>query len=80
MSNINGTNAANQYFAFVKGWSAGARGAEKDPSVLASPAPGVKDAYVRGYEKASEARNLAFRDACERYQYIATPLRAKDEK
>ena len=61
-----GSDSTNQYLAFVRGWLAGARGAEKDPA-MESRSAGCKSAYVLGYERALEAREIALRDAASRY-------------
>ena len=69
-------DAANQYQAYLKGWTARAAARAEDPKLKHHDNQALKDAYRCGYDDAGHARNEALLRAAARYGYTPSPLRS----
>lgn len=68
-------DAANQYSAYWKGWTAGACVRAMDPAVAGHADKLLRDAYNQGYHDGGVARNDAMLLASERYGHVPNILR-----
>lgn len=67
--------AANQYQAYVKGWSCGARSGMKDVCMETHFDNDIRAAYELGYVDGLRSRAMALSSASKRYRHNPSILR-----
>lgn len=68
-------DAGNEYAAFVKGWTVGARAGAPDPRAVEHDNKRIANSYNDGYSKGVADRNAAQRMASLRSWYSPSPMR-----
>lgn len=68
--------AGNQYQAYLKGWSCGARFGATDPKATSHDDEGIRKAYASGYDDGLMARTSAMMQATKRFGYEPRILRS----
>lgn len=71
-------DAANQWQAYQRGWTAGAAVRAMDPAATGHTNFLIRDAYGQGYTDGRHARNQAMHAAAHKYNYEISVLRLMD--